>query len=405
MREPPHIVEPSSDLSRRTFVRTAGVGGVALALGGCVSATETVGDEESRGADDEEGTDDEPADEDGVVSDLPPTGPVEVVDLDERGGEVTLRTVHARHDVKASERMGDPIVLPEVWAWAADDGTPSVPGPVLRATEGQELAITLDNTESTKPHTFHAHGVRVAWEDDGTGETSGITVAAGETHTYTIPANVPGTHLYHCHYNTPWHMEMGMYGILRIDPEGYEPADHEQFLTVKEWDTRLSRRWGGGDVDYSLQDRNPDAFTVNGKAAPDSLNPEVGSPMIVDEDETLRVHLVNAGFESHAMHPHNHRFRVVEHDGSVVPEGLQYDRDVITVGPAERYTIELATDADPGIYPVHCHKVDHVRNGEIYPGGMLTAIVYEEAMSDDIFADLMEAAGHEMDDGDGDHDH
>jgi hypothetical protein len=44
---------------------------------------------------------------------------------------------------------------------------------------------------------------------------------------------------------------------------------------------------------------------------------------------------------------------------------------------------------------MHCHKVDHVRNGSSYPGGMLSAIVYEEAMNTDIFTKLMDYAGYE----------
>ena len=60
-----------------------------------------------------------------------------------------------------------------------------------------------------------------------------------------------------------------------------------------------------------------------------------------------------------------------------------------------RYTVESEADADPGIYLMHCHKVDHVRNGTSYPGGMLNAIVYTEAVQTDIFAHLMKYAGYE----------
>ena len=44
---------------------------------------------------------------------------------------------------------------------------------------------------------------------------------------------------------------------------------------------------------------------------------------------------------------------------------------------------------------MHCHNVDHVMNGTSYPGGMLSAGGYTEAMDTDIFADLMAAAGYE----------
>ncbi|OYR83015.1 hypothetical protein DJ84_09040, partial [Halorubrum ezzemoulense] len=198
--------------ARRTILQAAGLSGVA-GLAGCMSQTVTTaatGD----GPDAAQTDDEEPA--------LPETGSPEVVDLDERGREVTLRSVHARHRAHPGDSLGGPVEMPVTWAFQADDGTPSVPGPVLRATEGDDLSITLDNTDGEMPHTLHFHGVSKSWKDDGVPSTTGITVMPGETHTYEIGADVPGTHLYHCHFNTPMHMDMGMYGILRIDPEGYE---------------------------------------------------------------------------------------------------------------------------------------------------------------------------------------
>jgi hypothetical protein len=73
--------------ARRTILRAAGLSGVA-GLAGCMSqtvSTAATGD----------GTEPTQADDDGPA--LPETGSPEVVDLDERGREVTLRSVHARH--------------------------------------------------------------------------------------------------------------------------------------------------------------------------------------------------------------------------------------------------------------------------------------------------------------------
>ncbi|WP_129115189.1 multicopper oxidase domain-containing protein [Halegenticoccus tardaugens] len=376
------IGAPGTEISRREFLAATGTTG-AVAAAGCMQAPMAQSD----------GSAEKPQAEPG--SDLPLTAPPEVVDLDERGHEVTISSLPARHEAHPGEEMGGPVNLPQVWAFQADDGKPSVPGPILRTTEGNDLKITLNNEKSDHPHTLHFHGVRKTWENDGVPTTTGVQADPGETHTYTIPANVPGTHLYHCHYQTPMHMDMGMYGILRVDPEGYEPADKEYFMTIKEWDTRLSRQYGGEDATYDLTNRRPDAFTINGKCAPRTLHPEDGSPMIVDRGDTVRIHFVNAGFMAHPMHTHNHRFRVVEKDGSEMPEALRYEQDVVYVAPAERYTVEFEADADPGIYLLHCHKVDHVRNGSSYPGGMVGGIVYRDAMDSDIFRELMDYAGYE----------
>ncbi|WP_313693846.1 multicopper oxidase domain-containing protein [Halorarum halobium] len=376
------IGAPGDGIGRRRFLAASGAAGLS-AVAGCVTT--------SRPSVSEVAADGRRA----ATSDLPTTGRPEVVDLAERDYEVTLKTVEAVHHVHPGESMNGPITLPVVWAWQADDGTPSVPGPILRVEEGAEFTVTLDNTGMDMPHTFHVHGIQKTWENDGVPTTTGITVGPGETHTYEFTANTPGTHLYHCHYQTPMHMEMGMYGTMRVEPEGYERADREYFMTIREWDSRLSRQYGGEDVSYDLTDRRMDTFTINGKSAPASFNPETGSPVIVEPGDTVRIHWVNAGFHSHPMHLHNHRFRVVEKDGSPIPEAMQLTEDVVNVAPAERYTIEFEANADPGIYLIHCHKVNHVRNGSSYPGGMLSAVVYTPAMDTELFGQIMDYAGYE----------
>ena len=109
--------------ARRTILQAAGLSGVA-GLAGCLSEVTTTA---SAGGDaDAAQTDDGPT--------LPETGSPAIVDLDERGREVTLRSVHARHAAHPGGSLGGPVEMPVTWAFQADDGTPSVPGPVLRAT-------------------------------------------------------------------------------------------------------------------------------------------------------------------------------------------------------------------------------------------------------------------------------
>jgi FtsP/CotA-like multicopper oxidase with cupredoxin domain len=380
------IGAPGDGLSRRDFAKAAGTVGIAGAAG-CASLSQQDDETPTQRSDGRL--------QSRQTDDLPTTSPPDVVNVDEQGNQVTIHSEPARHAAHPIETMGGPIELPRVWAFSADDGDPSVPGPIIRTTEGEDMEITLDNTNGKRPHTIHFHGVTKTWENDGVPTTTGITVQAGEKHTYQIPANVPGTHLYHCHYQTSRHMEMGMYGILRVDPKGYEPADKEYFMTLRDWDSRLSRRFAGEDVSYSPRDRRPDVFTVNGKVAPRTLHPEDGSPIVVQRGDTVRVHLVNAGYMSHPMHIHNHRFRVVEKDGTEVPNAMLHDRDVTNVAPGQRRTLEFDATVDPGVYLMHCHKVNHVMNGRSYPGGMLTGVVYESVMDTDIFANLMEYAGFE----------
>lgn len=302
----------------------------------------------------------------------------------------------SRHAVVEAEASGGPITLPEVWAWQADDNDPSVPGPIYRVPEGAEFEIELENTEDIRPHTFHVHAIEKDWMDDGAPGSTGQQVGPDESHVYSFRANTPGTHVYHCHYQTQNHLDLGMYGLLRVDPVDYDPPDKEFFLTLKDWDSELSRLIANADdAAYSHRDRNPDVFTINGRSGPTSFHPEVGSPLIVESGDRVRVHLSNNGYEAHPIHLHNHRYRVVEKDGATVPEAARHDEDVTNVAPAERKTIEFEADADPGIYFLHCHKVHHVMNGDSYPGGMIVPLVYESVMDTEQFESAMEMAGFE----------
>ena len=379
------IGAPGSKLTRREFIAASGTGGM-LASTGCLSMESTNSNQTMNNTTMASQSE----------ADLPMTSPPEVVNVEEQGGQVTVKNQPARHAVHPLDSMGGPVEFPRVWAFQAGDGDPSVPGPILRTTEGEDMELTLDNTNGKRPHTIHFHGVTKKWKDDGVPTTTGITVEPGEKHTYEIPANVPGTHFYHCHYQTHRHIDMGMYGIFRVDPEGYEPADREYFMTVKDWDSRIPKKWAGeADFTYNTANRNPDVFTVNGKSAPRTLHPEKGSPMIVEQGDLVRVHLVNGGYMSHPIHIHNHRFQRVEKDGAVTPKVARHDMDITNVAPGERHTIEFTADSDPGIYLMHCHKVNHVMNGNSYPGGMLTGLVYKSVMDTDIFSNLMEYAGYE----------
>ncbi|WP_425494300.1 multicopper oxidase domain-containing protein [Natronoglomus mannanivorans] len=382
-------------MRRRTVLTMAGAGALG-ALAGCLSPSTDDGST-AAGA---EGGDDEPADDtddtaenEGPLTDYQYTAPPQIVDLAEQNHESTLRTVPARHEIVTEEASGGPTTLPEVWAWQADDLEPSVPGPIYRMTEGESFELTYDNSGHNRPHTVHVHALSKSWKDDGAPVSTRMQVDPDESHTYELAGDVPGTHFYHCHVQTHNHLDMGMYGLIRVDPEDYQEPDREYFLTLREWDSRLHTQNAGGDAEYSPTDRNPNLYTINGRSAPSTFHPELGSPLLVSEGETMRIHLTNAGYDSHPFHTHGHRFTVVEKDGSPIPEEAQYKEDVINVAPAERYTIELEATADPGIYPAHCHKVHHVTTDGAYPGGMATAIVYEEIMDTEEFAAVMDDAG------------
>ena len=97
----------------------------------------------------------------------------------------------------------------QVWAYGG-----TVPGPILRATVGDQLRVRMANHSST-PHTVHFHGAHDV-SQDGLGR-----IAPGDTQVYEFTAGPIGLHPYHCHVPPyAWHMGKGMYGALIVDPVG-----------------------------------------------------------------------------------------------------------------------------------------------------------------------------------------
>src|SRR5262249_45459016 len=148
------------------------------------------------------------------------------------------------YDLSALDR--DIEVAPGVTfsAWTYN-GT--VPGPVIRATEGDILRVHFVNAGS-HPHTIHFHGIHPTGMD-GVFEP----VAPGEDFTYEFEARPAGLHVYHCHA-TPLkkHIAKGLYGALIIDPREPRLPAQELVLVMNGFDTD-----GDGDNNF---------YTVNGRS-------------------------------------------------------------------------------------------------------------------------------------------
>ena len=100
-----------------------------------------------------------------------------------------------------------------------------VPGPTLRATEGDRLRIVFRNTGS-HPHSMHFHGIHAARMDGVPG--AGLIVRAKSSSTSSTRPF--GCHLYHCHaLPLKRHIHKGMYGVFIIDPD---PARHPEQADV-----------------------------------------------------------------------------------------------------------------------------------------------------------------------------
>jgi manganese oxidase len=256
---------------------------------------------------------------------------------------------------------------PKFPAWGFDG---KVPGPVLYATEGDLVKVYFTNNHTTE-HTIHFHGLHVPNEMDGVavGHLSHLEVKPGETHTYEFIAGPPGTHIYHCHVNSPMHIDMGMSGVFIVYPKDKrnEPkVDKETVLLLDDW---YINEFGGQEaMAHPVMIQQANYFTVNGKSFPAT------EPIKLTQGETIRVRMANISYQAHFMHLHGNSFVVTHKDGYRVK--TPQEQDAVLIGPGERYDL-VFTAKNTGLWLFHCHIVPHVTNDGDYPGGLLVPVVIE----------------------------
>lgn len=279
----------------------------------------------------------------------------------------------------------------------------SIPGPTIRVHEGDRIRISLTNN-TDNGHTIHIHGQKKPVEMDGVPYFGQKPVKKGESYTYEFTVQNTGTHWYHCHVDSAHHVDMGMYGAFIVEPEKKTiEYDREYILILDEWPTahvhihegamemkgheehgvvtqhpgaprheheaeKLARR------DWYPETHNPyqpvyDGFTINGRSFPFT------EPIDIKEGERVMIRFINAGYQSHFIHSHSHKFKVVARSGYPVNEPQKID--TVEIGAGNRLDIILFAD-NPGVWPIHCHRLDHIANDHIYPGGMMTFIRYIE---------------------------
>ncbi len=240
-------------------------------------------------------------------------------------------------------------LLREYWIYATDDTVEvapgvfyaawsyngQVPGPTIRATEGDTVRIHFINS-GTRAHTAHFHGFHPSAMD---GAESEQFVQPGESFTYEFVAEPVGTHLYHCH-STPLkkHIEKGLYGMFIVDPKGgLPPADQEFIMLMNAFDTDFD---GENDV-YAV---NTVAFAYAKR------------PIQVRAGEKVRIFLANMVENDaiNSLHIHGNFFRVFP-TGTL--NASTHYTDIVELAQAERTRIEVEFKF-PGRYMFHAHQTE-----------------------------------------------
>ncbi|WP_305096938.1 copper resistance system multicopper oxidase [Croceibacterium aestuarii] len=140
-------------------------------------------------------------------------------------------------DVLAGERLT--MTVADAAFATGDRSGPAVtvngtlPGPLLRLTEGQNLVVDLVNNSSMGT-SIHWHGLLVPFLMDG---VPGVTMAAvepGERFRYEFPIRQAGTYWWHAH---TLQEPMGHYGPIIIDPADGDPhqVDRDYVVLLSDW--------------------------------------------------------------------------------------------------------------------------------------------------------------------------
>jgi manganese oxidase len=269
----------------------------------------------------------------------------------------------AKHfTLTAQQVMWQPVKGHKVLAWTLD-GT--VPGPMLQATAGDHIRVTIVNhlPEAT---TIHWHGLEVPTDNDGVPPVGMKPIQPGQSYTYdfTLQDQDAGTHWYHSHYDDIKQVGGGMYGAFIIAPRPGSPQ-YQPMMQAERADVDQTMFIGmlGG------------YYVINGKSFPDT------PPLTVKHGQTVHLRMIGADTSMiHPMHLHGHSFQVVASDGHLLP--APYTKDTLSVAPGETYDVTFFAWATPGsIYPLHCHILSHLMNpgqSGSEMGGLVELLEYQK---------------------------
>jgi CopA family copper-resistance protein len=110
----------------------------------------------------------------------------------------------------------------------------SLPAPVIRLREGQNVRISVAN-RLDEDTSIHWHGLILPFQMDGVPGISFPGIRPGETFVYEFPIRQSGTYWYHSHSGLQ--EQQGHYGPIVIDPAGADPVayDREHVIVLSDW--------------------------------------------------------------------------------------------------------------------------------------------------------------------------
>ncbi|MEO6562773.1 MAG: copper resistance system multicopper oxidase, partial [Nitrosospira sp.] len=120
----------------------------------------------------------------------------------------------------------------------------TVPGPLLRLREGQDITLNVTN-RLKETSSIHWHGILLPPDMDGVPGVSFAGIEPGTTFTYHFTVKQYGTYWFHSH--SGGQEQAGVYGPMIIDPIEQDPVayDREYVVMLSDWSFSSAERMIG----------------------------------------------------------------------------------------------------------------------------------------------------------------
>jgi len=149
----------------------------------------------------------------------------------------------------------------DVWSYNG-----RVPGPVIRAKQGEHLNIEMTN-QLDQNTTIHWHGLRVANNMDGVPFLNQYPIEPTKSFTYSFQVNDAGTYWYHPHVNSDEQVGRGLAGAIIIEEQKPVDVDRDLVWVLDDWRVNKDGQlvpFGGNLHDAAHAGRIGNVATING---------------------------------------------------------------------------------------------------------------------------------------------
>ncbi len=223
------------------------------------------------------------------------------------GAAAACATLSGRAISQATPPAGDGFRLLRATPGGYDG---SIPGPLLRIKQGDDLKIRLVN-ELSKPTAIHWHGIRTPNTMDGVPHLTQSQIEPGATFDYRFKAPDAGTFWYHAPSALAGEIGRGLYGVLIVEERAAVEVDREVVLVF---------------------DHRPRSIETIG----------------TKDNERLRFRLINAS-TAHllSLRFDRHAIRVMAIDGQPAEPFMAHESHV-SLGPGNRVDVFMDATLEPG---------------------------------------------------------